>query len=105
MDFVTAWKASSIVLTGAFGILGLVKDFKDKKTNKVTIWGYISLCGILVSTAFGVIAQLKESSDTDRAKQATARQDIGASAKDGSDTSKYPKNTGSAGWSADRSVF
>jgi hypothetical protein len=26
-------KASSIVLTGAFGVLGLLKDFKDKNTN------------------------------------------------------------------------
>lgn len=63
MDFVAIWKASSIVLTGGFGILGLVKDFKDKSTNKVTKWGYVSLAGILVSTTFGVAAQLKESSD------------------------------------------
>src|SRR5262249_48153487 len=30
MDFVSAWKALSIVFTGGFGILGLVKDFKNK---------------------------------------------------------------------------
>ena len=63
MDFVSAWKAASIVLTGAFGILGLVKDFKDTKTGRVSKWGYVSLVGILLSTGFGVAAQLKESSD------------------------------------------
>ncbi|MDR3749689.1 MAG: hypothetical protein P4M04_16335 [Acidobacteriota bacterium] len=63
MDFVTAWKASSIVLTGGFGVLGLLKDFKDKETHKVTTWGYVSLAGILLSTILGVAAQLKEASD------------------------------------------
>ncbi|HEY2471053.1 MAG TPA: hypothetical protein VGI45_24875 [Terracidiphilus sp.] len=63
MDFVTAWKAVSIALTGAFGILGLLKDYKDKVTQKVTLWGKISLTGIILSTVLGVAAQLKESSD------------------------------------------
>jgi hypothetical protein len=63
MDFVAAWKATSIVLTGAFGILGLLKDFKDKNTGRVTVWGRISLAGILLSTSLGVVAQLKESTD------------------------------------------
>lgn len=63
MDFVTAWKASSIVLTGAFGILGLATDFKKRDTNAISRWGYLSLSGILLSTTLGVIAQLKESSD------------------------------------------
>ena len=30
MDFVSIWKAASIILTGAFGVLGLLTDFKDK---------------------------------------------------------------------------
>ena len=63
MDFVATWKAASIAITGAFGILGLVKDFKDKATNRITVWGYMSLAGILTSTAFGIAVQLKESAD------------------------------------------
>jgi len=63
IDPVTAWKAMSIALTGAFGILGLLKDFKNKHTNKVTIWGWVSLFGIIVSSVGGIVAQLKESSD------------------------------------------
>jgi hypothetical protein len=74
MDFITTWKASSIVLTGAFGVLGLLKDFKDKVTHKVTLWGYISLAGIVLSTALGVAAQLKESSDEQVARKITAEQ-------------------------------
>jgi hypothetical protein len=69
MDFVSAWKASAIVLTGGFGILGL---FKDKDSHKVTVPGYISLVGIIVSTLFGVAAQLKESSDAEKAKAVIA---------------------------------
>jgi hypothetical protein len=73
MDFVSAWKASSIVLTGAFGILGLVKDYKDKTTNRITLWGQVSLAGILLSTILGVAAQLKESSDNASKALALAR--------------------------------
>jgi hypothetical protein len=76
MDFVTTWKASSIVLTGAFGILGLLKDFRDKETKKITVWGYISLAGILLSSALGVTAQLKESSAEERTKVETAKQTL-----------------------------
>jgi hypothetical protein len=75
-NFVTAWKASSIVLTGAFGVLGLVKDFKDKK-GKITKWGRISLVGILLSTGLGVIAQLMESSKAERTERETAAQTLG----------------------------
>lgn len=63
MDFVSAWKASSIVLTGAFGILGLATEFRNKHTKKITRWGYFSLLGIVISTACGTAAQIIESSD------------------------------------------
>ncbi len=76
IDFVAAWKASSIVLTGAFGVLGLLKDFKDKK-GKITKWGRISLAGILLSTGLGVIAQLMESSKAERTERDTAAQTLG----------------------------
>jgi hypothetical protein len=74
MDLVSAWKATSIVFTGAFGILGLLRDFRDRTTNKVTVWGRISLAGILVSTALGVAAQLKETSDQEHTRLQTANQ-------------------------------
>jgi len=70
-NFVPVWKAASILFTGAFGILGLVKNFKEKKKDpnsdttieQITIWGWISLIGIIVSTGCGMAVQLKESRD------------------------------------------
>lgn len=76
MDFVTAWKAISIVLTGAFGILGLLKDFKDRATDKITVWGRVSLIGILASTLLGVAAQLKESSDQEKSSNEVSKQTL-----------------------------
>jgi hypothetical protein len=66
IDFVSAWKAISIVFTGGFGILGLATEFKNKHTHKITKWGWVSLVGILISTILGVMAQLKESHDDAR---------------------------------------
>lgn len=63
MTFVAIWKTSSIVLTGLFGILGLLTEFKDKDTKKVTRWGYISMLGIIVSTILGAGAQVLETQD------------------------------------------
>jgi hypothetical protein len=61
--FLPVWKPVSIALTGAFGVLGLLTEFKDKHTKRITKWGRISLTGIVVSTMLGVGAQLKESHD------------------------------------------
>jgi hypothetical protein len=71
IDFVSAWKAIAIALTGAFGILGLLTEFREpnpkhheqKHTGKISFWGWVSLVGIVVSTICGVGAQIKESSD------------------------------------------
>jgi hypothetical protein len=67
MNFVTAWKASSILLAGIFGIVGLLTDFRDRETRKITRWGYISLSGILLSSLGGGIVQIVES-QSDAAK-------------------------------------
>jgi hypothetical protein len=68
MDFVSVWKAISVLSTGAFGILGLLTKFRDENTKKVTPWGYASLAGILISSALGFAAQLKEQSAADKAR-------------------------------------
>jgi len=74
MNLIAVWKACSIVLTGAFGILGLVTDFKSERTNKITRWGYASLAGIVISTILGTAAQLKESTDNAAKALAVANQ-------------------------------
>jgi len=63
IDFVGTWKATSVALAGAFGILGLLTEFRNKQTKKITKWGWISLAGIVISSVFGVAAQIKESVD------------------------------------------
>jgi hypothetical protein len=54
-----ALKAGSILLTGAFGIVGLSKDFRNKD-NRVTGWGYVSLAGIIISALIGFVVQLND---------------------------------------------
>ncbi|WP_029583843.1 hypothetical protein [Bradyrhizobium sp. URHD0069] len=76
MDFVALWKAASIVVTGIFGVLALLTEYRDKQTNKVTKWGYISLVGILVSAGFGVAAQLIENSQQETARETVAKQTL-----------------------------
>lgn len=70
LSFVDIWKAVSIAVTGAFGILGLATEFRNKHTKRITRWGWASLTGIVVSSLLGVSAQLIESSH--EAKQTLA---------------------------------
>jgi hypothetical protein len=76
MDFVSAWKAASVALTGAFGLMGLLTESKDKATGRLTTWGRVSLAGIALSTAFGVAAQLKESSDDAQRRETIAQRSL-----------------------------
>jgi hypothetical protein len=70
-NFVPVFKAISIFFAGAFGILGLIKNFKEKRLDtetdttveRITKWGWISLIGIIVSTGCGIVVQLKENRD------------------------------------------
>ena len=61
MDILTTLKILGIVLTGAFGALALLKDFKDKKKKVITKWGKIALCGMFLSTALAITTQVLES--------------------------------------------
>jgi hypothetical protein len=67
-DFLSWYKPLSIFFTGAFGILGLVKTFKEKKRDpetyttveKITKWGWVSMTVIILSTGVGIAAQRAE---------------------------------------------
>jgi hypothetical protein len=74
MDFPSIWKTASIAVTGGFAVLGLLTEFKDKETKKITRWGYVSLTGILVSTVLGIAAQVLEiASDAQRSAENSRR--------------------------------
>jgi hypothetical protein len=76
MDWLFIWKEASIVATGAFGVLGLLTEYKDKETGKITRWGRISLIGVVLSTMGGVAAQFKETSDQQASQAAAASQTL-----------------------------
>jgi predicted outer membrane lipoprotein len=59
-----------------FGILGLITEFKDPKTQKITKWGFASLLGILLSTVFGIYSQMLETADQNEQKTEAARRTL-----------------------------
>ncbi len=54
------FKFLSIGLTGAFGAIGLMTEFRNKRTKKITNWGKIVLTGIVASTLISAISQALE---------------------------------------------
>lgn len=51
-------------MAGAFGILGLATDFRNKRTRKIAGWGWVSLIGIVASTLGGIAAERKEAAES-----------------------------------------
>jgi hypothetical protein len=70
----TPLKILAIVLTGIFGGIGLLTDFRDKRTKKITPWGRASLIGIILSTAVGVVTHWLDSVDTEKQTRTTLLQ-------------------------------
>jgi hypothetical protein len=68
-DLVTVGKMLAVVLTGAFGILGLVTEFRNPTTKRLTRWGSVSLIGIVVSTTVGVLTQVGETAHQNKDRQ------------------------------------
>jgi hypothetical protein len=67
-------KLAGLVLTGAFAILGLLTEFKDRETKKVTKWGKVALIGIFVSTAMSFVSQVLESAKSAHDSRAATKQ-------------------------------
>ncbi len=67
-------KLIGLVLTGAFGILGLLTEFRDDKTKKITKWGKVALSGIILSTALSLVAQILESAKSVRDTRESQKQ-------------------------------
>jgi hypothetical protein len=53
-------KYISTALTAGFGILGLLFEFKNKKTKRITVWGKVAVIGILGSALVSFISQYEE---------------------------------------------
>ncbi|WP_398497748.1 hypothetical protein [Variovorax sp.] len=50
-------KLFSTVLTGLFGVLALLVDYRDRQTNKIGKWGKVALAGVLVSSTVSLVTQ------------------------------------------------
>jgi hypothetical protein len=81
LDLVSVWKTMSIGVTGAFGVLGLLTEFKDKEKGKITKWGKISLFGIVASSCLGMAAQFRETSDKELQRQKSANETLALAKK------------------------
>src|SRR5262249_8985828 len=67
-------KLVSVVLTGCFAIFGLLIEYKDKATSKITKGGRLALVGIVLSTTLALVAQLIEQRKSiDEARETAAR--------------------------------
>jgi hypothetical protein len=74
----TILKIAGVLFTGAFGVLGLLTEFKDKDHKTVTPWGKVALIGIVLSTVLAFVAETvqakKAAADAKAAAQAAAEQ-------------------------------
>jgi hypothetical protein len=66
MNGLAILKEISIVATGIFGIVGLLTEFRDKKTKEITGWGYCALFGVIFSTVIAASIQFKESKEQEK---------------------------------------
>lgn len=72
LDLVGALKLVAIVTSGFFGLLGLVTEFRNKETEKITRWGILSLVGVVLSSSVAFAIQYAESTEAEKTKQKAA---------------------------------
>ncbi len=63
MGFYAVLKAVSMVATGAFGVIGILTDYKEDN-GQVTKWGKIAIVGILLSATLSLVLYGFESEKT-----------------------------------------
>jgi hypothetical protein len=56
----SATKYISTALTAGFGIMGLLVEYKNKRTKKITLWGRIAITGIIGSAIVSFVSQYQE---------------------------------------------
>ena len=77
VEFLLAlFKFAGIILTGIFGAIGIVVEYKDAKTGQVTIWGRRALIGVIVTSVVAVVSSALEMVAKQREAEKTARQTL-----------------------------
>ncbi|MGO7133444.1 hypothetical protein AB9E06_21565 [Rhizobium leguminosarum] len=69
-DWSLTWKIVSILLTALFAIVALFAEHRDKTTNKITKWAWISFCGLVVSAVVGGISLVIENEMSKKSAEA-----------------------------------
>lgn len=65
-------KIIGTALSGAFGLLGLLTDFRDPSTKRITRWGKVAFWGIILSTIIALVSQVLESAKATRDARASS---------------------------------
>jgi hypothetical protein len=73
-QWLTPLKIILIFLSGMFGSLGLLTNFRNDRTKKITRWGWVSLIGIVLSTTVAIATQYLDSADTEKQTRTTLLQ-------------------------------
>jgi hypothetical protein len=76
MNVVFALKLVAIVASGFFGVLGLVTDFRNKETGKLSAWGVLALIGVVLSSSVAFAIQYMEAIQDEKSKEAAAAQTL-----------------------------
>jgi hypothetical protein len=67
----TVIKFLAIASSSTFGVIGIIHDFKDKETGKITKWGLVAIYGVLFSgITAGVIQLIEHQKSIDESKKA-----------------------------------
>jgi predicted outer membrane lipoprotein len=70
-------KVLGTLLACAFGLLGLLTEFRDSGTKNITRWGRIALIGIVLSAAVALVSQILEATQDGKDSAAAAKQSAG----------------------------
>jgi hypothetical protein len=67
-------KIVSVLLTGCFAIIGLLVEYKDKATGKITKGGRMALIGIVLSTTLALVSQvIEQNKSIEEVRESAAR--------------------------------
>jgi hypothetical protein len=80
--WLAASKAFGILATAGFGVVGMLTEFRDKATQRVTRWGRISLAGATVSAVLSMIihgAEVLKARDEAKASAAKTQAELARS--------------------------
>ena len=69
-DSILFWlKLFSFVITATLGVVGIVTDFKDEQSKKLTRAGKLNLAGLALAAVIGIMAQRAEYNSANKSSE------------------------------------